>query len=57
MADALELEITAEGIETEHQRQALTDMGSKYAQGYLFGRPQPDCDIHNLLQAQAGAAR
>lgn len=57
MADALGLEITAEGIETEHQRQALTDMGCQYAQGYLFGRPRPGRDVQDLLQARAAAPR
>lgn len=41
LAHSLELEVVAEGIETEVQRAALIEMGCVHAQGYLFGRPQP----------------
>jgi EAL domain-containing protein (putative c-di-GMP-specific phosphodiesterase class I) len=33
--------ITAEGVETEHQRELLLAMGCTYGQGWLFGRPAP----------------
>ncbi len=29
----------AEGVETEEERRALLDLGVRYGQGYLFGRP------------------
>ena len=35
------LEVVAEGIETELQRQRLLDMGCTIGQGYLFSRPVP----------------
>jgi EAL domain-containing protein (putative c-di-GMP-specific phosphodiesterase class I) len=35
----LDLEVLAEGVETEEQLQMLTDLGCPQAQGYLLGRP------------------
>jgi diguanylate cyclase (GGDEF)-like protein len=40
LSHSLGVEVIAEGVETESQRQALIAMGCIYAQGYLFGRPQ-----------------
>jgi EAL domain-containing protein (putative c-di-GMP-specific phosphodiesterase class I) len=39
LAKTLDLSITAEGVETEAQRQLLDEFGCGQAQGYLFGRP------------------
>jgi EAL domain-containing protein (putative c-di-GMP-specific phosphodiesterase class I) len=41
LAKALELRVTAEGIETPTQRAQLRLLGCEFGQGYLFGRPQP----------------
>jgi diguanylate cyclase (GGDEF)-like protein len=41
LARSLGLDLVAEGVETEAQRQALLDMGCVYGQGFLFGRPHP----------------
>ena len=41
MAQGLNLEVIAEGVETEEQRQALRDKGCTNYQGFLFGRPVP----------------
>ena len=41
MAGSLQLEVVAEGIESEEQRSALVDWGCRYGQGYLIGRPVP----------------
>jgi diguanylate cyclase len=35
----LDMQVIAEGVETEEQLQMLTDMGCRQAQGYLLGRP------------------
>jgi EAL domain-containing protein (putative c-di-GMP-specific phosphodiesterase class I) len=40
LTGSLALDVVAEGIETQAQRQALIDMGCTYGQGFLFGRPQ-----------------
>jgi diguanylate cyclase (GGDEF)-like protein len=39
MAHALEVEVTAEGVETAAQRNYLTRCGCDYLQGFLIGRP------------------
>lgn len=41
VADVLEAEVVAEGIETNDDFQVLVDMGVRFGQGYLFGRPVP----------------
>ena len=40
LAQSLELEVVAEGVESEVQRDALRAMGCTYAQGYFYGRPK-----------------
>jgi diguanylate cyclase (GGDEF)-like protein len=45
LADSLGLEVIAEGIETEEQRQQLRLLGLPFGQGYLFAKPQPMADI------------
>ena len=41
LADALHLDVIAEGIETAGQRDLLREMGCRYGQGYYFSRPSP----------------
>lgn len=41
LAHGLGVDLVAEGVETELQRNQLTRIGCVYAQGYLFGRPAP----------------
>ncbi|MBI5431002.1 MAG: EAL domain-containing protein [Nitrosomonadales bacterium] len=41
MADALTMDVIAEGVETEEQRDILELYGCRAFQGYLFGRPVP----------------
>jgi diguanylate cyclase (GGDEF)-like protein len=39
LAGTLELDVVAEGVETEEHRQLLADAGCAHGQGYLFARP------------------
>ena len=41
MAEALHLDVVAEGIETEAQRDLLRVFGCRYGQGFLYARPSP----------------
>jgi len=41
MSRSLDIETTAEGVETDEQFQRLKEEGCSLFQGYLFGRPQP----------------
>lgn len=41
MAQNLSLEVIAEGVETEEQRELLINKGCHNFQGYLFGKPVP----------------
>ncbi|MGE0081882.1 MAG: EAL domain-containing protein [Thiohalomonadaceae bacterium] len=41
LAENLQLRVTAEGVETEAQRDFLLAHGCRQAQGWLFGRPVP----------------
>ncbi len=41
MANALELQVIAEGVETEEELAICVDIGCQYYQGFLFARPCP----------------
>ena len=56
MAEALELHTTAEGVETEAQRQWLQRQGFHWGQGYLLAKPMPLQETLNLLLTHQGAA-
>lgn len=49
LARVLDMDVVAEGIETEEQLSRLQEMGCRYGQGYLFSRPLPAVEIENLL--------
>lgn len=55
MAQSLQIEVIAEGIETQAQRDLLAYMGCRYGQGFLLGRPQPEADIELCGTPQANA--
>jgi EAL domain-containing protein (putative c-di-GMP-specific phosphodiesterase class I) len=42
----LELEVVAEGVETQEQWNWLQDLGCQYGQGYLFAHPAPQPQFH-----------
>ena len=42
---------TAEGVETEQQREMLRELGCTEMQGYLFSPPKPAAEIRPMLSA------
>jgi diguanylate cyclase (GGDEF)-like protein len=56
IAAARRMTTTAEGVETEAQRQMLRALGCSEMQGYLFSPPKPLAQIKALLDAHGQAA-
>jgi len=53
LGQSLKLNVIAEGVETEAQRDFLQQCGCRVMQGYLFSRPVPAADITQLLEKAA----
>jgi PAS domain S-box-containing protein/diguanylate cyclase (GGDEF)-like protein len=52
MADALNLRVVTEGVETEAQLEILRSLGCDEAQGYLLGRPESaDMALRRVLES------
>lgn len=56
MSRALDLDVIAEGIETEVQRSFLVGSGCRYGQGYLLGIPVPADEFAELYLKRSIAA-
>jgi diguanylate cyclase (GGDEF)-like protein/PAS domain S-box-containing protein len=56
MAHRLGLPVTAEGIETERQLEALRALGCNAGQGYLLSRPVPAAGVSDWLRARGALA-
>jgi diguanylate cyclase (GGDEF)-like protein/PAS domain S-box-containing protein len=56
IARTLEIDVIAEGIETEEQRTFLLEHGCTLGQGYLFSKPVPAERIEPLVRGLADAA-
>jgi diguanylate cyclase (GGDEF)-like protein/PAS domain S-box-containing protein len=49
LAKSLNLDIIAEGVETQEQKKFLIENGCKNIQGYFYSRPMPADEIEELL--------
>jgi EAL domain-containing protein (putative c-di-GMP-specific phosphodiesterase class I) len=47
LAASLDLTLTAEGIESEEQRERVAALGCRRAQGFLFGKPVDAAQVAN----------
>ena len=52
MAHKLGIQVIAEGVETEHQRQLLQQAGCDYGQGWVFAKAIPAAEFATLLQTE-----
>ena len=48
LAQALDIPVTAEGVETSAQQKFLARLGCQQIQGYLIGRPLPIDHYHAI---------
>ena len=53
LSDSLGLAAVAEGIEHPAQAERLRQLGCRFGQGYLFGRPAPAEEVERLLYQEA----
>ena len=51
MAQALDLEVIGEGVETEEQAKYLREVGCDLAQGYLFSKPVDRSMVSSMLRS------
>ena len=49
LAESLEMDVVAEGIETALHLDLLRDLGCRFGQGWYFAKPLPPADAHRLL--------
>lgn len=53
LTEAMNIGVVAEGVETKDQQKILQAIGCGKAQGYLFSKPLPQDEFHDLLIANA----
>ena len=50
LAKALDMNVIAEGVETQEQADLLDQFGCRYAQGYFYSKPLPAGEFIELLK-------
>ena len=51
LSGTLDLEIVAEGVESQDQAEMLSRLGCHYVQGFLYARPMSATELEDLLQS------
>ncbi|MEE8278382.1 MAG: EAL domain-containing protein [Thermoanaerobaculia bacterium] len=57
LANHLDLDVVAEGVETAEQAEFLTQEGCQFLQGFYFARPMPSDECGQLLEQGLGDRR
>jgi EAL domain-containing protein (putative c-di-GMP-specific phosphodiesterase class I) len=57
LGENLDIEVVAEGIETESQLATLNSLGCRLGQGFLFSEPVSADEVHSLLTKRFTPAR
>jgi EAL domain-containing protein (putative c-di-GMP-specific phosphodiesterase class I) len=57
LAHSLQMQVTAEGIESNGQAALLSDMGCDHGQGFLFGAPMPANTAQRMIDARQSNLR
>lgn len=57
LAQALQIEVTAEGVETEEQYKFLKELGCDIIQGFYFAKPMPEEEFYLLLKEADTASK
>ncbi len=55
LANALNLDVIAEGVEDDQQLLALTELGGRVAQGFYWARPMPPAEVRDWIGARQPA--
>jgi EAL domain-containing protein (putative c-di-GMP-specific phosphodiesterase class I) len=56
LAENFQLDVVAEGIETENQERRLREFGCQYGQGYLYAKPMPAVAFKSLFAANVSSS-
>jgi diguanylate cyclase (GGDEF)-like protein len=54
LAHVLQLQVTAEGVESQYQRDEVAKVGCEYSQGFYYARPMPADAFSALLDSADG---
>ncbi|WP_294239824.1 EAL domain-containing protein [uncultured Sphingomonas sp.] len=56
LADTLDMETTAEGVEIQDEIELIRDLGCSHIQGFVYGKPVESAEVHRMLRAHDGRA-
>ncbi|MCA1748457.1 MAG: EAL domain-containing protein [Sphingomonadales bacterium] len=56
LANTLYMETTAEGVELEDEIELVRELGCSHIQGFIYGKPMPNGEVHRQLNDGQGKA-